>query len=92
MATTPTISKIVQILICLGLIINHDQHTQDNVEQSRTHSTNNITCDFRAKYTIPAYNMHKLLSVYMLPQTQIYQDHNVSYSKNQITILTIPLL
>ena len=34
-----------------GSDINHDQHTQDNVEQSRTHSTNNITCDFRANYT-----------------------------------------
>ena len=34
-----------------GSDINHDQHTQDNVEQSRSHSTNNITCDFRANYT-----------------------------------------
>ena len=34
-----------------GSDINHDQHTQDNVEQSRTHATNNITCDFRANYT-----------------------------------------
>ena len=34
-----------------GYDINHDQHTQDNVEQSITHSTNNITCDFRANYT-----------------------------------------
>ena len=34
-----------------GSDINHDQHTQDNVEQSITHSTNNITCDFRANYT-----------------------------------------
>ena len=31
--------------------INHDKHTQDNVEQSRTHSTNNITCDFIANDT-----------------------------------------
>ena len=35
-----------------GSDINHDQHTQDNVEQSRTHSTNNITCDFIANDTI----------------------------------------
>ena len=35
-----------------GSSINHDQHTQDNVEQSRTHSTNNITCDFIPNDTI----------------------------------------
>ena len=34
-----------------GSDINHDQHTQDNVEQSRNHSTNNITCDFIANDT-----------------------------------------
>ena len=34
-----------------GSDINHDQHAQDNVEPSITHSTNNITCDFRANYT-----------------------------------------
>ena len=34
-----------------GSDINHDQHTQDNVEQSSTHSTNNITCDFIANDT-----------------------------------------
>ena len=35
-----------------GSNVNHDQHTQDNVEQSRTHSTNNVTCDFFANDTI----------------------------------------
>ena len=37
-----------------GSNINHDQHTQDNVEEGRTHShsTNNITCDFIANDTI----------------------------------------
>ena len=34
-----------------GSDISHDQHTQDNVEQSRTDSTNIITRDFRANYT-----------------------------------------
>ena len=35
-----------------GSNIYHDQHTQDNVEQIITHSTNNITCDFIANDTI----------------------------------------
>ena len=35
-----------------GSNVNHDQHTQDNVEQSRTHSTNNATCDFLANDSI----------------------------------------
>ena len=26
-----------------GSNVNHDQHSQDNVEESRTHSANNIT-------------------------------------------------
>ena len=31
--------------------IIHDQHTHHNVEQSITHTTNNITCDSRTSYT-----------------------------------------
>ena len=34
-----------------GSDIIHDQHTQHNVEPSTTHTTNNITCDFRTNYT-----------------------------------------
>ena len=33
-----------------GSDVNHDQHSQDNVEESRTHPANYITCDFPAKY------------------------------------------
>ena len=29
-----------------GSYVNHDQHSQDNVQESRTHPANNITCDF----------------------------------------------
>ena len=35
-----------------GSNINNDQHTQDILEQSRSHFTNNITCDFIANDTI----------------------------------------
>ena len=34
-----------------GSDVNHDQHSQDNVEESRTHPANNITCDFPANDT-----------------------------------------
>ena len=34
-----------------GSIVNHDQHSQDNVEESRTHPANNITCEFRGNDT-----------------------------------------
>ena len=34
-----------------GSYVNHDQHSQDNVEESRTHHSNNIKCDFPANYT-----------------------------------------
>ena len=51
MANTARISKIVQILICLGSNVNHDQDSQDNVQQCRTQNENNITYDFPAQYT-----------------------------------------
>ena len=34
-----------------GSIVNQDQHSQDIVQESRTHPANNITCDFPANYT-----------------------------------------
>ena len=34
-----------------GSHVNHDQHSQDNVQESRTHNENNITCDFPTNYT-----------------------------------------
>ena len=34
-----------------GSDVNHDQHSQGIVEESRTHSANNITCDFPANDT-----------------------------------------
>ena len=74
-----------------GSDVNHDQHSQDNVEQSRTHSTNNITCDFLANDTIQPTIFTITVCVHVAT-TQIYQDHNVSYSKNQSTAVTILLL
>ena len=74
-----------------GSDINHDQDTQHNVEQSITHSTNNITCDVRANLHSSLPYAQITVSVHVAT-TQIYQDHNVSYSKIQIIILTILLL
>ena len=34
-----------------GSHVNHDQHSQNNVQEGRTHNENNITCDFLANYT-----------------------------------------
>ena len=34
-----------------GSNVNHDQDSQDNVQECRTHNENNITCDFPANYT-----------------------------------------
>ena len=34
-----------------GSDVNHEQDSQDNVQESRTHNENNITCDFPANYT-----------------------------------------
>ena len=34
-----------------GSHVNHDQHSQDNVQESRTHHANNITCDIPVNYT-----------------------------------------
>ena len=37
-----------------GSYVNHDQHSQDNVQESRTYPANNITCDFPTNYTTQA--------------------------------------
>ena len=34
-----------------GSDVNHDQHSKDNVQESRTHHANNITCDLPTNYT-----------------------------------------
>ena len=34
-----------------GSQVNHDQHSQDSIQESRTHNANNITCDFPTNYT-----------------------------------------
>ena len=34
-----------------GSNVNHEQDSQDNVQESRSHNENNITCDFPANYT-----------------------------------------
>ena len=35
----------------LGSNVYHEQDSQDNVHESRTHNENNITCDFPSNYT-----------------------------------------
>ena len=73
-----------------GSNVNHEQDSQDDVQESRTHNEINITCDLPANYTTKGTTLtnyclctccHKLM----------YQDHNVSSSKNQSTNLTILL-
>ena len=74
-----------------GFNVNHYQHSQDNVEESSTHPANNITCDFPANDTTqPTYS--QITVCVHVAITLIYPDHNVSYSKNQSTIVTILLL
>ena len=34
-----------------GSNVNHEQDNQDNVHESKTHTENNITCDFPSNYT-----------------------------------------
>ena len=74
-----------------GSNVNDDQNNQHNVPQKSIHNENNIIFDFPANYTSHSTTMtnyylctccHKL----------IYQDHNLSYSKNQSTIMTILFL
>ena len=50
-----------------GSNVNHDQDSKDNVQESRSHNENNITCDFPTNYITQGTTMTKLLSVYMLP-------------------------
>ena len=68
-----TYSKNVQNCLnsdMFGSNVNHDQDSQDNVQESRACNVNNITCDFPCKLYNLEYYIDKLWSVYML----IYQD------------------
>ena len=37
--------------MCFESNVNHGQGNQDNVNESRTHNENNITCDFPSNYS-----------------------------------------
>ena len=40
-----------------GSNVNHEQDSQDNVHESRTHNENTITCDFPSNYTTQAITL-----------------------------------
>ena len=74
-----------------GSNINHEQDSQSTVQESRTDDVNNITCDFPTSYTTQSTTLTITVCVHVAIKL-IYQYCNVSYSKNQSTILTILLL
>ena len=74
-----------------GSHVNHDQHSQDNVQESRTHNANNITCDFPTNYTTQTTTMTNYHLCTCCHKTDIPRLQ-LSYSKNQSTILTVLLL
>ena len=73
-----------------GSNLNHVQDDEDKVHGSRTHNENNMTCDFSSHYTTSV--LHWKIAAYVHIATKlIYQDHNVSSSKNQSTTLAMLL-
>ena len=50
MANTATMSKHCDNSDLFGSNLNHEQGSQDNAHESRTHNKNNITCDFPSLY------------------------------------------
>ena len=46
MANTATMSKISYNSDLFGSNLNHEQDSQDNGHESRTHNENSMTCDF----------------------------------------------
>ena len=68
---------------------NHDEDSQGNVQECRTDDINNIMWFFHKLYN-PEYCIDRLLCTCSIKL--IYQDCSISYSKNQSTILTLPLL
>ena len=68
-----------------GSSLTHEQNDQDTVHGSRTHDENNMTCNFPTQYmTLSTACVHVAIKL-------IYQDHNISSSKNQSTTLTMLL-
>ena len=80
MANTTTMSKIVIILLFWSNLY-HEQGSQDNAHEIRTHNENNMTYDYPSLYMtqttiLTIHCVHVAINL-------IYQDHSVSYSKNQ---------
>ena len=71
-----------------GSNVNDNQKDQHNVQEQTSHNENNITSDFPANYTSQSTTLTITVCVLVAIKLK-YQDHNVSYSKNQSTIMTI---
>ena len=64
-----------------GSNVNHEQ---DNLHDSRTHNENNVTCHLPLLYITQTTILTNHCCVHVAIKL-IYQDHNVSSSKNQST-------
>ena len=75
-----------------GFNVKDDQNSQHNVQENRIHNENNVIYDFPANYTTKTTTLANYCLCTCFAIKLIYQDHSVSYSKNQSTIITLLLL
>ena len=73
-----------------GSNLNHEQDDQDKLHGSRTHNNNSMTRNFPSHYMTQSTTLTNYCCVCVAIKL-IYQDHNVSSSKNQSTTLAMPL-
>ena len=78
-----------------GSNVNHDQHSQDNVEESRTHSVNNITYDFPGNVTTQPtlFTNHCLCTCCLntdIPRSQCIIFKESKYNCNNTVVIEAP--
>ena len=74
-----------------GSNVNNDQNNQHNVQEKRIHNENNIMSDFLANYASRSTTLTNYCLCTCCHKTDIPRSQ-LSYSKNQSTIMTILLL
>ena len=90
MANTTTMSKHCGDSELFGSNLTHEQDDQDTVHGSGTHNESNITCNLPTQYMTQSTTLTITACVHVAIKL-IYQDNNVSSSKNQSTTLAILL-
>ena len=77
-----------------GSNVKHEQDSQDNVQESRTHNENNIKCDFPTNYTTQSTTLRNYCLCTCCHKTDIPRSQCIifkesKYTSNRLSIHTL---